>query len=555
MLKPKFFTLLQNCREEFYFPRILKDIGAGLVVAFIAMPLSIALAIASGVSPQQGLVTAVIGGFLVSFLGGSRVQIGGPTGAFVIIVLGIIAQYGLQGLVTATFMAGIFLIIMGVLKFGSVIKYIPYPVTTGFTAGIAVVLFSTQINDFLGLNLADIPADFFEKWTLYLNHLPDISMPTLAIGLLSLAIMVFWPKKWRVVPSTLVAILVSTLLVKFMRLDVETIFSRFGVIERSFPAPVLPSLDFATIKHLFMPSLVIAILAGIESLLSAVVSDGMIDKRHRSNMELVAQGVANSTSALFGGLPVTGAIARTTANVENGGRTPVAGMSHAIFILIMMMLFMPYISMIPMATLAAILFMVAYRMSEWRSFVGLFKAPASDILVLLTTFTLTVVKDLVVAIEVGMVLAAILFMRRMSDVYKVSLNTEDDMDDELIEHPDTDKKLLAKQVRVYTIDGPFFFGAANTFTETLENFASFNVLILRMRNVPAMDATGYHALNKIYKRCVKNDITLLLESVQKQPMKVMEKYGFVETVGKQHFFSSTKAALKYAAKIAEKKEQ
>ncbi|XTP68834.1 sulfate permease [Parelusimicrobium proximum] len=555
MLKPKLYTLLKNRKEEFTPKNILRDLSAGLVVAFIAMPLSLALAIASGVSPEKGIITAVIGGFIVSLLGGSRVQIGGPTGAFVIIVSGIINQYGLAGLMAATFMAGIFLVIMGILRFGNVIKFIPYPVTTGFTAGIAVVLFSTQINDFLGLGLTDIPADFFDKWIMYFNNISHINRETLLIGILALVIMIFWPKKWRIVPGTIVAIVVTTLAVKFLSLDVETIFSRFGNIGRTLPRLTWPDLDLFTIKRLIVPSLVIAMLAGIESLLSAVVADGMINTKHRSNMELVAQGIANSASALFGGIPVTGAIARTTANVENGGRTPIAGISHAVFIFIITMLFMPYLSLVPMATLAAILFMVAYRMSEWRSFVSLFKAPVSDILVLLTTFTLTVVKDLIIAIEVGMVLAAFLFMKRMSDVYKVSPYSEEEENDDPIEDPEIDRALLKSKIQMYKIDGPFFFGAANAFADSLQIVLDYKVLILRMRNVPAMDATAFHVLNKIFKRCQKSGITLLFAGVQKQPMEVMKKYGFVNAVGIQHFFGTKRAALRHASKILKEEDK
>ncbi|MGB2578843.1 SulP family sulfate permease [Elusimicrobium simillimum] len=555
MLRPKLYNLIKSNPEEFKPKRLLKDISAGLVVAFIALPLSIALAIASGVTPEKGLVTAVVAGFFISLLGGSRVQIGGPTAAFVIIVLGIIAEYGTAGLIAATAMAGIILIIMGLLRLGTFIKYVPYPVTTGFTSGIAVVLFSTQINDFLGLNLASVPSDFFAKWSVYFSNLHNVNLTTLGIGILALGIIVLWPKKWKAVPGTLVALLLTTLIVKFAGLEVETIYSRFGVIEAALPRPQLPSLSWEMIKNLIQPAIIIAILAAVESLLSAVVSDGMIGKRHNSNVELIAQGVANTASALFGGLPATGAIARTTANVENGGRTPVAGISHAIFIFIFMMLFMPYISLVPMATLAAILFAVAYRMSEWRSFVTLFKAPKSDVLVLLTTFTLTVVKDLVIAIEVGMVLAAILFMKRMSDVYNVSLMDGEDLEVEMKDKSDIDKKKIADHVRVYEINGPFFFGATNTFLETLEQIKDCKVLILRMRAVPAMDATAYHALNKIYLRCKHDNIQLILSEVQNQPYQTLKQYNFVFTLGKEFVCRTIDTALKKATAIIKTEEK
>ncbi|WP_424244888.1 SulP family sulfate permease [Elusimicrobium posterum] len=558
MLRPKLFTLLKTSPQEFTRQRLLKDITAGLVVACISVPLSIALAIASGVAPEKGLVTGVIAGFFGSLFGGSRVQISGPTAAFTIILFGIVAQYGVQGLTIATIMAGVILVVMGLLKLGSVIKYVPYPVVTGFTAGIAVVLFSSQMGEFLGLNITNMPSDFFEKWQLYISNIGNIDLTTLGIGMLALVIIFCWPKRLKFIPGPLVAILVTTMLVKFLNLEVATIYSRFGVISLGFTKPTLPHLDLEIVRHLIGPAAVIAILAGIESLLSAVVSDGMIGKHHRSNMELVAQGIANTASGLMGGIPACGAIARTTANIENGGRTPIAGIAQAVFLLIMMMLFMPYLSLIPMATLAAIMFSVAYRMSEWRSFVFLFKAPASDIAVLLTTFVLTVVKDLVVAIEVGMVLAAVLFMKRMADVYNVSLASDDDIYDEVPGKDDIERKKISEHVRVYEINGPFFFGATNTFLETLEQVKDTKVLILRMRSVPAMDATGFHALNKIAMRCKKDGIQLILSEVQNQPYKTLRKYDFVYTLGKEYVCRSINAALKKAAEVVnaqEKQEQ
>lgn len=549
MLKPKLLTLLQNRPEDFTSRRILKDLSAGLVVACVALPLSIALAIASGVTPEKGLITAVVAGFLISLLGGSRVQIGGPTGAFVVIVYGIIEKFGVAGLLTATIMAGIFLMLMGLLKFGAFIKFIPYPVTTGFTSGIAVVLFSTQINDFFGMGLTNLPGDFFAKWDVYLHHFAQTSWPTLAVGLLTLAIIIFWPKKWRAFPGSLAALVITTLLVKFAGLNVATITSTFGQVDGTLVMPHMPGeISLEVVRKLLPAAFTIAFLAGIESLLSAVVADGMIGKRHRSNMELVATGVANVASGLFGGLPATGAIARTAANIENGGRTPIAGMAHAVFLLIMMVCLMKYIGLIPMTSLAAILFLVAYRMSDWRSFAALFKAPASDIAILLTTFTLTVVEDLVVAIEFGLVLAAVLFMKRMSDVYQIK-NTDDDLFDEVRRKDDIDTKIIAKHVSVYEINGPFFFGAANKFLDSLENHKDCKVLILRMRSVPAIDATGFHALERIYDRCQKDGVQLILSHVQKHVLKTLDKYGFIQKLGEDHICKNIDASLMRAESI------
>ncbi|WP_428057277.1 SulP family inorganic anion transporter [Candidatus Avelusimicrobium fimicolum] len=548
-LLPKLVTLWRNHPEEFTPKRMCKDITSGLVVACVALPLSIALAIASGVTPEKGLLTAIVAGFLISLLGGSRVQIGGPTGAFVVIVYGIIQEFGLSGLLTATLMAGIFLMLMGLFKFGAFIKFIPYPVTTGFTSGIAVVLFSTQINDFLGLHLTDIPSDFFAKWNLYFHHLSAVNWETLAVGLLTLAIIIFWPKKWKALPGSLAALIFTTLVVKFAHLEVATITSTFGAVDSTLVWPHMPGeITLATIKKLLPASLTIAFLAGIESLLSAVVADGMIGKKHRSNMELIATGAANVAAALFGGLPATGAIARTATNIENGGRTPVAGMAHAIFLLIMMLCLMQYIGLIPMTSLAAILFMVAYRMSGWRAFRALFKAPASDVAILLVTFGLTVAADLVVAIEFGLVLAAVLFMKRMSDVYQIK-NMDDDIFDEVHQKDDIDTKIITHNVSVYEINGPFFFGAANVFVDSLENHKECKVLILRMRSVPAMDATGFHALESIFNSCQKDGVQLILSHVQKPVLKTLEKYGFIKRLGKDHICKNIDISLMRAESI------
>jgi SulP family sulfate permease len=546
MFKPKLFTLLKNNRQEFTANRIITDINAGLVVAFIAIPLSIAFGIASGVMPGKGLITAVIAGFLISFFGGSRVQIGGPTGAFVVIVCGIIQNYGTAGLIAATAMAGIFLIIMGLLKFGKIIRYIPDPITIGFTSGIAVVLFSTQINDFLGLGLTSIPAGFINKWALYIKSFGQTNIQTLCMGISILLFIRFYPKNFKFFPAPLAALVISTLIVKFFNLNIETIYSHFGDITSSMAfLPYMPVLSFDLIKKLLQPALTIAILAGIESLLSAVVADGMIGKKHRSNTELIAQGIANIGSAIFGGIPATGAIARTAANINNGGRTPIAGISHAILILIILLAFMKYIVLIPMVTLSVILFSVASRMIDFEAFKELFKAPLSDSIVMLTTFGLTIFVDLVHAIEIGMVLAAFLFMKRMADI----ANIDDSSDDvyEGIDESEIENRKNMSGVVLYEINGPFFFGAASTFVEYIERVKDCKVIIIRMRKVPAMDATGYHALYKIYKKCAAINTCLILCQIQKQPLKVLKNYGFIDILGRSNFAMNIDTAFRKAS--------
>lgn len=551
-LQPKLFTLLKNRPQEFGREQLFRELLAGITVAFIAVPLSIALAIASGVSPSRGLVTVVTAGFLVSLLGGSRVQIGGPTGAFVVIVAGIVQAYGVDGLIAATMMAGVFLVIMGVFKFGRMIQYIPYPITTGFTSGIAVVLFSTQVNDFLGMGLRGVPSDFLAKWKLYFASMNAVSPDALLIGGFALAILIFWPKRFKYFPPPLAAIVLTTLAVKLGGWSVETIGTRFGALPSVFPAPQLPRLSYEQFVALIPPAMTIALLAGVESLLSAVVADGMIGKKHRSNMELVAQGVGNIASAAFGGIPATGAIARTAASVTSGARLPVAGMVHAAGVLLIMLVFSRQIVHIPMATLAAILFVVAYRMSEWRSFISLFRAPKDDIAVLLVTFFLTVFVDLVAAIKIGMVLAALLFMKRMADLSTVIPAEEDEEGEERPDRFSLDGRELPPGVLVYEINGPFFFGAANSFLESLEKIKQSRVLILRMRNVPAMDATGYHALYKIYRRCSRAGTALLLTHVQRQPLSVLQCHGFIDLLGRDHFCLSIDTALKKAERLAAK---
>lgn len=539
MLKPKLFTIL---KDGYTRDQLIKDITAGFIVGIIAIPLSIALAIASGVSPEKGLYTAIIAGFIISFLGGSRVQIGGPTGAFVVIVYKIVQEKGYSGLVTASILAGIILIFMGLIKLGSVIKYIPYPITTGFTSGIAVVIFSQQLKDFFGLQTEKNPSEFLERIAEYGKAIGSIKLHSLIIGIIAILIIIGWPYINKKVPGALVAILVTTGAVQLLGIPVETIGDRFSNLSATLPPFTLPVFDLKTVTDLLPSAMTIAVLAGIESLLSAVVADGMIGGKHRSNMELVAQGAANICSVLFGGIPATGAIARTAANIRNGGRTPVAGMFHSITVLAVMMLFMPYAKMIPMSTLAAILMVVAYNMSEWRAFKNLFKAPKTDIFVLLLTFTLTVLIDLVVAIEFGIIMAAFLFMKRMADV-----TTMESIKEELVDTPEIgleNPQGLDPSIQIFQMRGPFFFGAADTFTNTiLDNIKPTRVLVVRMRHVPFMDATGYHALYKTYSFCRKHKILFLMTHVQEQPLKVLEKHGFLDLAGRDNFCPNIEEAL------------
>ena len=528
--------------------QFVKDIIAGIIVAIIALPLSIALAIASGVNPEQGLYTAIIAGFFISFLGGSRVQIGGPTAAFVVIIYGIIAEYGTSGLVVATFLSGIIMILMGLLHFGNLIKFIPKTITVGFTFGIAVGIFAGQIKDFCGLDMGPVPSEFVDKIVAYAQNMRTINWWAFGIGMLAIAIQIIWPKFFHKIPGSLIAILVTTLLVQLLKLPVNTIGDLYE-IKAGFPKFAVPELSLGLVKQMISPAFTIAILASIESLLSCVVSDGMIGGHHRSNAELVGQGVGNIMSSLFGGIPATGAIARTAANVKNGGRTPVAGMVHAVTLLLILLFLMPYASMIPMSCLAAILFIVAYNMSGWRTFGHMVKtAPKSDILVLVVTFLLTVFFDLVVAIEVGMVLAAFLFMKRMSDVAEVkSWVYKENLDEnEISEH--TDLKNVPENTMVYEVFGPMFFGATNDYLQFTKE-ENKNVLILRMRNVPAMDITGLDALEEALTTCQKRNIHLLLSHVNEQPMHVMEKAGFVEKLGAENFCENIDAALERAASL------
>lgn len=554
MLKPKFFSIIKNRNEELPFSQLKSDVIAGIIVAIIALPLSVALAIASGVTPEKGLITAIIAGFFISFLGGSRVQIGGPTGAFVVIVYGIVAQYGLDGLMISTLLAGVFMILMGVLKLGSVIKYIPYPTTIGFTSGIAVVLLSTQVKDFFGLKIDTVPSEFIEKWGVYLHNFNTIDIATSMVGITSLFIILLWPKINKTIPGSLIALIIATLAVKILHIPVETIGSRFGDITGTIELIDFSNLNitFPAIKELIRPAITIAFLASIESLLSAVVADGMIGKKHNSNMELIAQGIANIASAMFGGIPATGAIARTAANVKNGGRTPVAGMVHALVLLMIMLVFMPLAKLIPMATLAAILVVVAYNMSEWRSFKSIFSSTKSDVTVLMVTFGLTVIFDLVVAIEIGMIIAMFLFVRRMSE-NKLLQSVSHDMGSE---NEDDDmrgiklRRHIDSRIAIYKINGPLFFGIVNTFLDLLNELStSTKIIILNMKNADSIDATALNVLKQLEKRCKAKNMLILFAEVNEQPMKILDRSGFAEKAGRYRFFSTTDEAISVADEI------
>lgn len=540
-IKPKLFSTLKGyTRAQF-----AKDLVAGIIVAIIALPLSIALAIASGVNPEQGLYTGVIAGFFISFLGGSRVQIGGPTAAFVVIIYGIVSQYGMSGLATATFLAGLMMIVMGLLKFGNLISFIPKTITVGFTLGIAIGILVGQLKDFLGLSMGAVPAEFTDKLVAYAQHLNTIHLPTLLIGLLALSIQIFWPRVSQKIPSSLVAIFVTTAIVQLAHLSVPTIGDLY-TIKAGLPTFSMPNISLSLVRQLLSPAFTIAILASIESLLSCVVSDGMIGSRHRSNAELVGQGVGNMMSALFGGIPATGAIARTAANVKNGGRTPIAGMTHALVLLLILLFLMPYASLIPMSCLAAILIMVAYNMSGWRTFVYMLRtAPKSDIVVLVTTLLLTVFFDLVVAIEFGMVLAAFLFLKRMSDIAEVR-QWVDEADNENTNA--LDLKVVPKNTVVYEVFGSLFFGTTNDFLD-ISYEEGKNALILRMRNVPAMDISGLDALEEIRETCQQRGMTLILSHVNPQPFRVMKKAGFLEKIGEKNICPNIDASLKRAAEL------
>lgn len=543
MFKPKLFDTLKNySRKQF-----TRDLLAGVIVGIVALPLAIAFAIASGVSPEKGLYTAVIAGFIISVMGGSRVQIGGPTGAFIVIVYGIVQQHGFDGLVIATFMAGIMLILMGFAKLGDVIKFIPHPLTVGFTSGIALIIFSSQLKDFLGLQMGAVPADFLDKWNSYGANISSVNWYAFALAVITFVIAVLWPKLTHKIPGSLIAIVVTTAAVHLLHLPVETIGKKFGSIPSSLPAPVFPDPDFATIKKLIPSAFTIALLGGIESLLSAVVADGMIGGRHKSNMELVAQGTANIFSAIFGGIPATGAIARTATNVKNGGRTPVAGIIHAFTLLLIMLFVGKWAALIPMATLAGILVMVAYNMSEWRSFLSVMQGARSDTAVLLATFLLTVFFDLTLAIEIGMVLAAFLFMRKLvqfSDVRAFTNKSSDNGNDGGKDVANGYK--IPEGVEVFEINGPLFFGAAHKFKDAMRVIEKPpKVLIIRMRKVPIIDATGIKTIEEVYKESKRRNTKLILSEVHSvQVIGELKKSRLLFAIGKANVTSGFETALK-----------
>ena len=540
-LRPKLFDVMKGYTKE----QLIKDIISGIIVAIIALPLSIALAIASGVGPEQGLYTAIIAGFFISFFGGSRVQIGGPTAAFVVIIYGIVEQYGTDGLIVATILAGIILVIMGICRFGSLIKYIPYTITTGFTCGIAVTLFVGQLKDFFGLEIASVPSEFLNKVIAYVQNISTINLTSTIIGVVAIIIMLFWPKVTDKIPGSLIAIIITTAIVYFAKLPVNTIGSVYGELNSAFPTFHAPALSMKLVQEMISPAFTIAILAGIESLLSAVVSDGMIGDTHKSNAELIGQGLGNIFSGLFGGIPATGAIARTAANVRNGGRTPIAGIVHCITLTIILLVLMPLAALIPMTTLAAVLLVVAANMADWTSFFRLCKtAPKSDIIVLVATFFLTVFFDLVVAIEIGVVLAALLFMKRMAETADV---TAWKYADELDVTPGEAEKMrdIPHSIRVFEISGPLFFAAADEIL-TITSDKSTKVIVIRMRSVPAIDASAMRSLRDLAARAKKKHITLIFSHVNEQPMSVMKKDHFIELIGEEHFLPNIVEALDYA---------
>ena len=549
--KPKLFSTFKNGYNK---QTLVQDLLAGIIVGIVALPLAIAFGIASGASPEAGILTAIVAGFLISFFGGSKVQIGGPTGAFIVIVYGIIQQYGMSGLAIATFMAGAFLILMGVLHLGTIIKYIPYPIVVGFTSGIALTIFATQIKDLFGLQIESVPAGFLDKWAVYFQHFDTVNWWTLLIGVCSILVIVFTPKISRRIPGSLVAIILMTVVALILKnlgiSGIETIGDRF-TISSSLPQPEVPSLNWETITRLAQPAMVIAMLGAIESLLSAAVADGVIGDRHDSNQELVAQGIANMVSPLIGGIPATGAIARTMTNINNGGRTPVAGIAHAVVLALIYLFLMPLVQYIPMSCLAGVLVVVSYNMSEWRSFKAILKNPKSDIIVLLVTFFLTVIFDLTVAIEVGVLIACLLCMKRMAETTNVSV-----LSDEIDPSADTDVQgnlehlIIPEGAKVYEINGPYFFGIGNKFEEMMGDMGGrAKVRIIRMRKVPFIDSTGVHNLSNMCRMCTQMGVKVVLSGVNPTVMKVLENAGMDDLVGKENICSHINLALKRAEEI------
>lgn len=548
-LEPKLISVL---REGYTRKQFRGDLLGGLTVGIVALPLSIALAIASGVKPEQGLYTAIFAGFVIAVLGGSRAQISGPTGAFIVIVYGIVQKYGYDGLVIATLIAGVLLIIMGLARMGAFLKFVPYPVVVGFTSGIALIIASSQVSDFLGLKMEKVPADFVEKWIEYVRHAATMDPYTIGVGLVSLLIIVLWPRVTHRVPGPLIAILAVTFVVQYFQLPVDTIATRFGGVPNSLPVPHFPDVTWPLVRQMFSPGLTIAILAALESLLAAVVADGMMGTRHRSNMELIAQGFGNITSVIFGGVPATGAIARTATNIKSGGTTPIASVVHCIFLLLVLLFIGKWAAMIPMATLAAILLVVAYNMSEWREFRHLLSSPRGDIAVLFATFLLTVFIELTVAIQVGILLAAFLFLQKMSQETHVDVITDNLKDDEEYQTRDMSGIEIPEGIEVFEIYGSLFFGAVRQFKESIRVVATKpKVLILRMRQVPTIDASGVHVLEELASEAIQNGQIIVFSAVSRSVYRVMRSSGFVEMVGRKNFAGDIFAALKIASEHLE----
>lgn len=541
MLRPKLIDTVKH----YSVGQFRKDFLAGVIVGIVALPLAIAFAIASGVSPEKGLITAIVAGFIISSLGGSRVQIGGPTGAFVVIVYDIVQKYGTDGLVIATILGGIILCVFGFARFGSAIKFIPYPVVIGFTSGIAVIIFSSQIKDMFGLNMEVVPAEFFEKWRQFILHFHTVNYFSAGIAAATIFIVLYSQKLSRKIPGSFIAIIVTTIAVYWLKIPVDTIGSRFGEIPNHLPGVRIPTIHWNTITELVRPAFTIAILAGIESLLSAVVSDGMIGGKHRSNMELVAQGIANIVSPLFGGIPATGAIARTATNVHSGGRTPVAGIVHALTLLLIMLLFGKLASLIPLAALAGILVIVAYRMGEWHSFAMILKAPRNDAIILIVTFLLTIVFDLTIAIEIGIVLAAVLFIHRLSLSESINEIKGVYIDEEDRDDPDAlSRKIIPPSVEVYEINGPFFFGMVSTFLETMSNVENNpKARILRMRHVSSIDATALNALRQVTLQSKRRNVVIILSGVSKKLLNLLEKSDIVGLIGRENILPNIDKAI------------
>jgi SulP family sulfate permease len=548
-LEPKLLALL---REGYTRKQFFSDLAAGLTVGVVALPLAIAFAIASGVKPEQGLYTAIIAGFVIAVLGGSRAQISGPTGAFIVIIYSIVQQYGYQGLAIATLIAGVLLMLMGFARMGVLLKFIPYPVIVGFTSGIALIIFSSQIKDFAGLQMDVVPAGFIERWIAYFQQSSGFNYYSLGIGLLSLLIIILWPLVTHRVPGPLVAIVTMTALVQAFHLPVETIGSQFGSVPNQFPAPHIPPVNWHLVQQMFSPAVTIALLAAVESLLAAVVADGMLGTRHRSNMELIAQGAGNIASVIFGGIPATGAIARTATNIKSGGRTPAAAIIHCLTLAVILLFFGQWASLIPMTTLAATLIVVAYNMSEWHAFINLFRSPKSDVAVLVVTFLLTVLIDLTVAIQVGVLLAAFLFLQRMSNETQIKLITENVRERDETEARDISKLVVPPGVEVFEIYGSLFFGAIERFKDAMRRVEKPpRVLIIRMRHVVAIDASGLQSMEELLASTKRQDTTLILSAVSSQPLEAMRQSGLLERLGKENIADNIFDALERAKAVIE----